>query len=138
MAETYDIPTVSMMANLIEEKVKSINAICFHGPKDHEAYLRDFKSVEEWDAAAAIFSQSMFYEKSDSEYMMAKKFLNSLCAYSNRHNTLIAELLPQLGELNQIDLQMQVFLRRRWTYIDFIMDKWFGDQRKDICDVPHW
>ena len=138
MAENYDIPTVSMMANRIEEKVKSINAICFHGPKDHEAYLRDFKSVEEWGDAAVIFSQSMFYEKRDSEYMMAKKFVNSLCAYSNRHNTLIAELLPQLGELNQIDLQMQVFLRRRWTYIDFIMDKWFGDQRKDTCDVPHW
>ena len=140
MAQTYDMPTVSMMANRIEEKLKPINAICLHGPKDHEAYLRNFKSVEEWEDAAAIFSQSMRYiERRDSEpYVTAMQFVDSLCASSSRHLVLIAELLPRLVELNQIDLQLQFVLRRRWTYIDIILDRWFTTERKERCDVPDW
>lgn len=140
VARSHGLSTVSDWAETIEETEKSINAVCFYGPKNPEAYLRNFVNFNKWSEAEAIFIQSMGYsdDHPSEPYIIAKQFVFGLCAYGSRHQVLVADLLPRLVELNQIDLQLQVVLRRRWTYIDLILDRWFGESRKARCDVPDW
>ena len=139
VARSHGLSTVSDLAEFIEETIESISSVCFYGPKNPEAYLRNFETLIVWGEAEAIFTQSMAYEDDHSEpHIIGKQFVRSLNANSNRHHVLITDLLPRLVELNQIDYQFQVFIRKRWAYIDMIMERWYRDLRKDRCKVPDW
>lgn len=139
LARSHGLSTVFENSESIEETVQLIGSISFKGPKNPEAYLRNSVSLDQWEEAEAIFSDTVPSKDVQSElYIIAKLFVTSLNAYSNRRHVLITDLLPRLVELNQIDLKMQTVLRRRWSYIDMIMDRWYVDKRKEMCGVPDW
>ena len=139
VARSHGLTSVSDLAKTIEETIESMNAVCFYGPKNPEAYLRNFETLNEWGEAEAIFSQSIGYKDHRSEpYIIWKQLVRSFIASSNKHHVLITDLLPKLVKMNQYDAEMQAALRNRWTYIDFILDSWFRNTREVRCDVPRW
>ena len=141
LAQSHGLSTVSEWAETIEEKREFNRVACLYGLENPEVYLRDCVSLDIWGEAEAIYSQSRekhYNDHRSESYIIAKRLVKLLSAYSNRHVALIADLLPRLVELNQFDLHMQAILRRRWTYIDSILEGWFGKYRTVRCDVPRW
>ena len=142
VAQSNALSTVSGWGEWIEEMVDTVNRVCVYGPKDPDAYLRELESRDAWGEAEAIFSLSMekarYNDPRSEPDIVATELVDSLCSHNHRHSVLIADLLPRLVELKQFDLQMHAALRRRWTYIDLILDRWFQEERTVRCGVPRW
>ena len=140
-ALSHKFPTVSVWGEWIEGMIQEFNRACIYGAEDPDAYLRALVSRDTWAEAEAIFSQSAepFWQDRQSEpYIIARNLVDDLCAYGRRQQVLFTDLLPRLVELNLFDAKMQAVLRRRWTYIDMIFDRWFRGERKEGCEVPDW
>ena len=141
LAQSHECSTVSDWAGAIESDLVVFKLICVNGVKNPGLYLKRNVSGKFWPEAEVVFNQSMNqarYGPQSGPVSIGSDFLHELCSYCNRHTVLIADLLPELVELNQFDSQMQAVLRRRWTSIDSIMDGWYRQDRKDRCAVPHW
>ena len=141
LALLHDCSTVSNWADEIDSKVEVLKSLCITGFNNPEAYLKTPSAIEVWAEAEVVFNQSMNqarYGPQSGPVSIGSDLLHELSSYSNTRSVLIADLLPELVELNQFDSQMQAVLRKRWTSIDSIMDGWYRQDRKDRCAVPHW
>ena len=145
LAHSHGYPTVSNWLEKLESIVKTINSVCIHGFENPETYLNEaflsdpYSNATCWAEVETIFGQSV--NESRSATIAPKPDENliiHLGAHCNRHSVLIADLLPELVELKQFNLQMQSVLRRKWAIIDGIMDCFYGNDRKDRCEVPRW
>ena len=143
IAQSHELSTISEFVEITEDKGRVINAACFYGARDPEAYLKNTVGSEEsWAEVEAIFRQSIDKARSSDPPSepnpMERNMVDNLCAYSLRYCVLITDLLLELVELKLFDLQMHAVLRRRWTYVDLILDKWFQEERTVKCGVPRW
>ena len=141
LAQFHEYSNVSHWAGKIEFEREGFKSICVNGFEYPGSYLKAYETSKFWAEAEVVFNQSMNqarYGPQSGPVSIGSDFLHELCSYCNRHSVLIADLLPELVELNQFDSQMQAVLRRRWTSIDSIMDGWYRQDRKDRCEVPHW
>ena len=107
----------------------------------NETYFEEAKNYIYWPQAEAIFSQ-MMDERSvtvqTKPRIIGKNLVECLNACCSRHCVLVADLLPELVELKQFDLRMQAVLRRKWTIIDTIIDRWYQGGEESRIEVPYW
>ena len=141
LADSHGYPTVSNWLENLEFRVRKMNGVCIHGYKNPEPYLSDPYSTNTsyWAEVEAIFGQSTDETRSATKPPEPNEnLIIHLGARCNRHSVLIADLLPELVELKQFNLQMQSVLRRKWAIIDGILDCFYGNERKNRCEVPRW
>ena len=141
LAASHGGMNVSGWVSTIERQARLLKSLCINGFENPEAYLTNPSTSIFWAEAEVVFNQSMNQERYGPEsgpVSIARPFLFDLEFQSKRDSVLIADLLPELVELNQFDLQMQAVLRRKWISIDSLMDHYFPDGREDRCPVPAW
>ncbi len=138
LAQSHGCGHVSVWADKIELEATILKSRCINGFKNPEAYLKEQTLIGMfWAEAEVIFIQSMNQARYSPDSVPVRIGGDLLHEFKN-HAVLIADLLPELVELNQFDLQMQAVLRRRWASIDSIINGWYRDDRKDRSAVPHW
>ncbi|KAK0516359.1 hypothetical protein JMJ35_000962 [Cladonia borealis] len=139
LAESHGCSNTSDWLYKIESEVKASRSRCIKGFEDPEAYLTEFSTGMFWAEAEAVFSQTMARARSSNPQgntMSEEQLVESLSTYSNKYCVLIANLLPELVELNRFDSDMQGVLRRKWIVIDSILDRWFKEKR--TSRIPRW
>ena len=137
LAQSHGCATESVWADKIELEATHLKLRCINGFENPEACLKNPSFGMFWAEAEVIFNQSMNQARYSPDSVPVRIGADLLHEFKN-HAVLIADLLPELVELNQFDLQMQAVLRRRWASIDLVINGWYRDERKDRSAVPHW
>ena len=141
LAQSHECSFVSDWAGKLESDLEVFKLICVNGVENPGLYLKRNVTGKFWAEAEVIFNQSMNrarYGPDSGPVSVGSGFLYELCSYCHRDSVLIADLLPELVELNQFDSQMQAMLRRRWTTVDSVMDGWYRQDSKDRRAIPQW